>query len=47
MHGPDNLRLVCGLECNSKVSRSNHPVEMEEIVITAVKRITGETDEGS
>ena len=43
MHSPENMRLVCGLDCNSKVSRSNHPLEMREVVLAAATRIHRES----
>lgn len=32
IHHPLNMALVCGLHCNDKVSISNHPVEIADLV---------------
>jgi hypothetical protein len=38
MHSPMNMRLTCSLECNSAVSISNHPLEMEALVVEIVEK---------
>ena len=37
IHHPLNMELVCGLYCNDRVSISNHPVAIAELV-TKIRR---------